>query len=208
MTRITMLVLNDMRDDARVIREARSLAGAGHLVEVLALRNPELSDTEQRDGFTIRRVGEFTQATLGQPVRKLHERLARARAIRAAVLDSAPDIVHCHDTNTLDIGAPAARVLGVPYVYDAHELYPDSLIQRPFQRSWVVQRYLRAAERRLIPGATAVITVCDGAASVLRERYGVEPVIVANCPDLQPVADRSQLKRSLGLAPGTPVVLY
>lgn len=203
-----MLVLNDMRDDARVIREARSLAAVGHDVRVLALRSPDLPDIEERDGFTVRRVADFTRASLRQPVRKLRERRTRERAMGAAVADSAPDLVHCHDTNTLDIGAPAARALGVPYVYDAHELYPDSLMQRPFQRSWAVQRYLRAAERRLIPGAAAVITVSDGHARVLRERYGVQPIIVANCPVLQAVADRTLLKRTLGLSPETVVVLY
>jgi glycosyltransferase involved in cell wall biosynthesis len=206
--RVTMLVLNDMRDDARVIREARSLSAAGHDVQVLALRSPDLPDVEDRDGFTVRRVADFTRAGLRQPARKLSERRARERALREAVIHSAPGVVHCHDTNTLDIGAPVARALGVPYVYDAHELYPDSLMQRPFQRSWVVQRYLRAAERRFIPGAAAVITVSDGHARVLNERYGVRPVIVANCPALAPVGDRMLLKRTLGVPAERVVALY
>ena len=208
MSRITMLVMNEMRGDARVMREARSLALVGHEVEVFALRHPGLPDVEDGGAFTIRRVADFTVASLRQPVRKLRERRAREDALRAAVLGSAPDVVHCHDTNTLGIGASAARTLGVPYIYDAHELYPDSLTQRPFQGSAPVQAYLRAVERRSVPGAAAVITVCDGASAVLHERYGVEPVVVANCPDCVPIADRGLLKRSLGLAPESIVALY
>ena len=105
MSRITMLVMNEMRGDARVMREARSLAWVGHEVEVYALRHPGLPDVEDGGAFTIRRVADFTVASLRQPVRKLRERRAREDALRAAVLDSAPDVVHCHDTNTLGIGA-------------------------------------------------------------------------------------------------------
>jgi glycosyltransferase involved in cell wall biosynthesis len=208
MSAVTMLVLNDMRDDARVKREARSLAAQGHAVEVLALRADDLPETGQSDGFTVRRVADFTRATLRQPMRKLAERRARVHAMRSAVIDSRPDIIHCHDTNTLDVGVAAARALGVPYVYDAHELYPDSLTQRPFQGSFLVQRYLRALEARSIPGAAAVITVSDGHAEVLAERFGVRPVVVANCPPLQDLGDRGVLKRELGLAPDTVVALY
>jgi len=119
----------------------------------------------------------------------------------------APDVVHCHDTDTLAAGASAAARLGVPYVYDAHELYPDSLMQRPFQRSWPVQTRLRLLERRLIPGAAAVITVCDGLAGVLRERYGVQATVVANCPGLRPVG-RPLLRERLGIPADRAVVLY
>lgn len=208
MSAVTMLVLNDMRDDARVKREARSLAAEGYTVEVLALRADDLPQTEEADGFTVRRVADFTRATLRQPVRKIAERGRRAQALRSAVIESRPDIIHCHDTNTLAVGAAAARALGVPYVYDAHELYPDSLMQRPFQRSFLVQRHLRALEARSIPKAAAVITVSDGHAEVLKERFGVTPIVVANCPPLQHPSDRGALRRDLGLPPETVVVLY
>lgn len=203
-----MLVLNDMRNDARVVREARTLVGAGHSVEVLALRSPEAPDVETRDGFTIKRVADVTRASLRQPLLKYRERRARENSMRAAAIARAPDVIHCHDTNTLGIGAAAARALGVPYVYDAHELYPDSLMQRPFQRTPLVQGYLRSLERHVVPSAAAVITVSDGLAEVLRERFGVEPVVVSNSPDLKPVADRSLLKRELGLDRDTVVALY
>lgn len=208
MSSVTMLVLNDMRDDARVKREARSLASEGHTVEVLALRADDLPETEESDGFTVKRVADFTRATLRQPVRKLVERRKREQALCSAAIDSRPDIIHCHDTNTLAVGVAAAHVLGVPYVYDAHELYPDSLMQRPFQRSFFIQRHLRALEARSIPKAAAVITVSDGHAEVLKERFGVTPIVVANCPPLQQPCDRGALRAELGLPSETVVALY
>ena len=59
MSRVVMYVFNDCRTDARVLREAASLTGAGHHVTIMA-RPTDPSDTvgdsETRDGFEIVRV--------------------------------------------------------------------------------------------------------------------------------------------------------
>ena len=59
MSRVVMFVLNDCRTDARVLREAGSLAAAGHAVTIMA-RPSDLSDQrlehELRNGFEITRV--------------------------------------------------------------------------------------------------------------------------------------------------------
>lgn len=56
--KIAMYVFNDCRTDARVLREARSLAAAGHEVTIVArLDDPTLTPRrETRDGFSIVRV--------------------------------------------------------------------------------------------------------------------------------------------------------
>ena len=54
-----MFVLNDCTTDARVLREAGSLAAVGHEVTVMARPRDSMStvgDVEQREGFEIRRV--------------------------------------------------------------------------------------------------------------------------------------------------------
>ncbi len=59
MSRIVMYVYNDMRSDSRVLREARSLAEAGHTVTVMARPTDPASavgDRETRAGFEIIRV--------------------------------------------------------------------------------------------------------------------------------------------------------
>ncbi|MDZ4178933.1 MAG: glycosyltransferase family 4 protein [Coriobacteriia bacterium] len=206
--RIAQIRLNEMTSDARVARSASALGQAGHEVVVFALRMPGLPDVERRDGYRVERVADFTTAGLRQPMSKFRERVTRERLLRDAVLGWSPDVVHCNDTNTLGIGANAALELGVPYVYEAHELYPDSLMQRPFQRTWPVQTYLRSVERRYIPGAAAVITVGDVLADVLAQRYGVSAEVVASTPDLMPVADRTLLRRTLGIPEDRVIVLY
>jgi len=54
-----MFVFNDCRTDSRVLREARSLATAGHEVTIIARPKDGTStirEREERDGFTIVRV--------------------------------------------------------------------------------------------------------------------------------------------------------
>jgi glycosyltransferase involved in cell wall biosynthesis len=57
--RVVMFVLNDCKTDARVLREAGTLADAGHTVTIMA-RPTDLNDQrlerERRDGFAIVRV--------------------------------------------------------------------------------------------------------------------------------------------------------
>jgi glycosyltransferase involved in cell wall biosynthesis len=59
MSRVVMFVLNDCRTDARVLREAATLAAAGHVVTVVARTTDPYAargDEESRDGFRIVRV--------------------------------------------------------------------------------------------------------------------------------------------------------
>ena len=58
--RVVMYVLNDVTRDSRVLREAGTLAAAGHRVTIIGTaRSPDEPDgsREERDGFEIVRVG-------------------------------------------------------------------------------------------------------------------------------------------------------
>ncbi len=59
MSRVVMFVFNDCRTDARVLREAATLVGAGHEVTIMARPSEvaaRVGDREARDGFEIVRV--------------------------------------------------------------------------------------------------------------------------------------------------------
>jgi glycosyltransferase involved in cell wall biosynthesis len=97
----------------------------------------------------------------------------------AAVADAAQrsfDVVHAHDFTALAAGAALAGGRGVPYLYDTHEFWsgrprvgrPDPLRNRSETRS----------EARLGGGAAAVITVGDGVAAALRQRYSWSRIVV------------------------------
>jgi glycosyltransferase involved in cell wall biosynthesis len=203
-----MLVMNDMRADARVDREASALASAGHEVTVLALRSPDASGSEERPGFLVRRVADYSTATWARAWVKLSEGRARTREMTEAAVGLRPDVVHAHDSDTLEAGVAAASATGATLVYDAHELYPDMLQEHGMQGSPPVQAYWRRIERRCVPRADAVITVSDGLAGELARRFGVAPVVVANVPALTPVSTTGRLRRELDLAADVPLAIY
>ncbi len=193
-----MLVITTVATDTRVVREASTLADAGHRVHIIGRGVPE--DWAPPPGVTVSSVGGasvFQKA--GAPVgaeragRRLppHMRAARwallpqhrasafaawARAARVDAEARGFDAVHAHDFNTLELGAELARKRGVPLVYDTHELWSGRpRVGRPTP--------VRAAREAKIEGdlgsrAAAVITVGEGVADALRTRYGWPHVTV------------------------------
>ncbi len=207
MLRVAMLVHNPMTTDARVMREAATLGAAGHDVVVFALAGESLPPSEQRDGFRIERVAEKTTASWRSPFRKWRQLRRRAAALVAAAVESSPDVVHCHDTDTLPAGMEVSRATGASVVYDAHELFPDMLAGHG-RDSRLVMRYWTRIERDLIPRADAVICVNAERAEVIRERYGVRSVIVPSYPEVEPLVRSGRLRAELGVGQDVPIVLY
>ncbi len=119
-----------------------------------------------------------------------------------------PHVVHCHDSDTLVTGYAAARRVGARVVYDAHELFPDSLTQHPIRGTWPIRTYWRLLEHWLVPRTDAVITVSNGLADILYRRYGVLATVVCNVPHLESVVDRGQLREELGIGDDQIVLLY
>ena len=54
--KVWMFVCNNCRHDARVLKEAKTLAESGHDVQIVAVSGEGLSRVEERDGFRILRV--------------------------------------------------------------------------------------------------------------------------------------------------------
>lgn len=198
--RAAMLVLNDMRADARVEREASALAEAGHEVAVFCLRSAGVPECEDRAGFQILRCADYSTKSWRSPVAKMRELVARSSALRDAAIAWRPEVVHAHDSDTLAAARAAADKVGARLVYDAHEPYPDMLKEFGSQGSWPVQAYWKRLERRLVPRADAVITVSDGLAAELVRRFDVNPVVVRNVCSLVPIGSPSRLRSELGLS--------
>lgn len=212
--KITMLVRNACVRDARVLREAASLAAAGHDLTVVAMLEPGLPRAESRDGFKIVRVepvapwlrklarrpaipASTDAGAQPQAAREQRPPLGRRSAvlyairdrlvtaqIKRAALAHPADAFHAHDLNTLEAGVAAARTHGARLVYDAHELYPELSGLTSGER-----KRWRAIEARLIGKADSVVTVSDSLAEELVRLYGItRPIVVRNVPDRPSVA--------------------
>ncbi len=211
--RVCMIVRNPCVRDARVLKEAQTLTEAGHEVVIIAIAERGVPDTEERDGFRIRRVEAlpvWARRALRLPVivrrgwdRKpvvggaaapgakrpawqvaLRDNVV-TRQLTNAALRTPADVYHAHDLNTLPAGVAAARRHGGRLVYDAHELYPEMAGLGPRERA----RWARL-DRRLIRFPDAVIVPSEGRADEFARRYSIaRPHVVMNCPPAGPPPD-------------------
>jgi len=190
-----MLVATSLASDTRVLREATTLAGAGHAVHMIGKQVPP--DWSPPPGVTASSAGagsvfradgapSLGRTRLAPPVRAVrwvllpqHRNQAFGRWAHAAEQDGAQreyDAVHAHDFTALEAGARLAARRGVPLVYDSHELWSGRpRLGRPTPvQTWREKR----EEGRLGARAAAVITVGDGVAAALRLMFGWDHVVV------------------------------
>jgi hypothetical protein len=113
-----MIVLNNFRTDARVRKEAKSLAMEGHNITVLALKDESVAAAEEIDSFRVIRVQLSTRNWgLGLVAHgiKLAEYLVRT--LQEASRTKA-HVYHAHDSNTLFVAWLTARLSCACLVYD------------------------------------------------------------------------------------------
>ncbi len=204
---VVMLVRNRFTHDTRVEKEARTLTDAGYRVTVVADAGPGLAAQERRDGIEVRRIARRGPRLPGLRFVVHEARLTRVlRALR-------PDILHAHDSNALIPVAGAARALGVPFVYDAHDLWLGRPRRERSRLYFLLGQLLYTiVERFLVPRAAVVLTVSEPIARHLERRYHLPLVhLVPNYPELSgPVVRRELRDLPGGAAIGSrdPVVLY
>jgi glycosyltransferase involved in cell wall biosynthesis len=201
--RVCMLLHKSVANDTRVRREAGALAGVGHEVTIVHLPPPGGSTAVPGLPVTL------VPATLGRSRKRMpHPVRLGVEAARLARRAGAtrPDVVHAHDAAMLLPGMLAARKARAKLVYDSHELATGV----PYRRgAWPA--VVGSVERLGAPRADAVITVSDGIATRLSERYALRrhPTVVRNLPDLPPpgAAPAPDLRRELAIGEA-PLVLH
>lgn len=201
-----MLVQSDVAHDARVLREARSLADEGHAIHIVGKDVPEA--WEPPTGVTVESVsggsglkaqpgagatgsvpggiagkarGAARWALLPQH-RQAVWRTWRERA-REAVGDREFDVVHAHDFNVLVLAAELAERGDARLVYDSHEWWSGRERHgrpTPLERA----RELRV-EQQIVAKADAVLTVSEGIAERLGRWRDTPVVVVRNTFPLQ-----------------------
>ncbi len=179
--RIAMLLSNAFRPDPRVHKEARSLARAGHTVTVICWdRQGEFAPREYLDGFEIRRLA--IRSAYGAGSRQLFylPRFWRRALLELGTLK--PHLIHCHDLDTTLPGYGYALTHRLPWIFDAHECYPE---QMRAQVNPLIYRGLQWLEKIMTQRATCVITVGNLLAKHL-ESLGGRVTIVGN---YQPLGD-------------------
>lgn len=184
---ICMVVDNDVVHDARVRKEAASLAARDWRVVVvgIAVNGPEPPLREIVDGYTILRVvprllRQNLTTKFGRNLRMVMLLVQVAACLRRVNAK----VYHAHDFTGLALVA-LAGIWRRPVVYDSHEIY----FERPLP---LLTRYLapilRPIERLLAKRATRMIVTSESCFQYFVREFGVqEPVIVRNAVDLRKI---------------------
>ncbi len=171
-----MLLSNPMVYDPRVKNEAETLMRNGHRVTVIGWdRNSEFPSEEVMNGVKVIRLRNSNYMGL-LPLMLLRLRSWWRMAYRAAIILSF-DVVHCHDLDTLPTGVWLKKQLGVPLIYDAHEIWGYMVAKE--LPNVLVNHFLRK-ERHLIKYADAVITVNEPMKEYFEKIARVPVTVVMN----------------------------
>jgi glycosyltransferase involved in cell wall biosynthesis len=89
-----------------------------------------------------------------------------------------PDSIHCMNVYTLHIGYLAGKLLGVPYVYDSHDLFigQGHMVSRPA----LVRRVSMMYEKFFAKRAAVVIQDTKSRGRCFQKLYGIETAVVMN----------------------------
>jgi len=226
--RLVIVLPSSGQFDSRTRRIAVGCAARGHMVTVVARREAGLPDVEELAprARLIRIDAGYAPASPDAPPRGAARRaisearrilgVARRTSVQAraavalgdaAILDA--NVVHAMGFLALPVGRALAGGGGATLVYDARDIYAQStnLSRLPGSVRWLF--LLR--ERRWARGAARVVTTNESFADYLATSLGVRrPLVVMNCQPAQAPRRRrpNRLRKALGLATGTPIVLY
>jgi glycosyltransferase involved in cell wall biosynthesis len=202
------LLLHPFVNDNRVLRAAQVSRKFGP-TSVIALLAPGLPAREQVEDIEVRRIGLRSRPWSKRAPVQVLKYLEAVWRFRRAGRRLGPGIVHAHDLDALPIGYLLARACGARLIYDSHELW-SSAPHMDRQPVWITRLRL-AGERWFARRADEVVAVSDGIADVMAREMGIRrPAVVHNMPALPPAGGESPgpLRRSLGLDPAVPVLLY
>jgi glycosyltransferase involved in cell wall biosynthesis len=201
--RVCAAVVSHLPYDARVWKEARSLAAAGYAVDLVGMRyGIAAPQTREEDGVRVTELpfgdghGAHSASLIG-----------RARVLLSLwsrILRTPADIYHCHNVHVAPAVLASALFRRAEIVYDAHELYGE-IKPGAGLGSRIAARLTRLVESIVVRRARRVITTNASRALVLAERYPrAEIVAVGNVPDL--ITDVEPLDP--GFPEGVPILLY
>jgi glycosyltransferase involved in cell wall biosynthesis len=186
---VLMFVSNAFVSDPRVYVEARSLVGAGYEVTVVAWDREKQNPPEQNwDGIRVVRLRTGLPVRYGFASRLWHAfnlLLWQRQAYRQALIlnrENRFDVIHCHDLDTLHIGIRLKRRLGLPLIYDAHEIY-GYVIARTCP-GWTARIFLWW-EKRLLKRVDKIINVCEPQKKYFNSITEKPISVIMNCKPLQ-----------------------
>jgi len=231
---VSMIVWNEFRNDARVLKEAQTLQAAGCQVTVHALHTPSV--TQEREtlacGVKVVRVAR-------SPLWKLRKRKApssagpvKANSAKAATgpigkMSLSRQVLRIVARLWTHLGLIIQMVRSTPDVVHAHDVntLPTTWLAAVLTRSPLVydaheistdregyasfRKLVGWVEKRLMPRAAGSITTTDTRAKFFARAYGIpRPLVLQNRPRFTSAARSQRIRDELELKESWPIVLY
>jgi glycosyltransferase involved in cell wall biosynthesis len=197
-----MLLTTDLKSDARVYHEARSLLKYGYDITVVMWNRKSCSKRKEiYDGIKVDNV------SLSVPFTGTHVSLFPYLVLfnlmtffKLLFMDF--DVVHCHDLDTLLAGLFAGKLKHKKIVYDAHEIYP--LMVQPYVPK-IIDEMLSLVEFSLIKKVDSLVTVSEILSDYFKKgvRDKDKISVIMNCKDARifktSKKEITELKERLGI---------
>ena len=231
--RVAVLATNDLSGDSRVLKTCESAVENGYHVQALATISPNATRTQEQNGYTIIRCGNVPQkhkfprpspsALLRISLEIVHldaRRLVaralklrvrgQANALRPALTEFKPDIIHANDPDTLTLAMTYKQSADYPVavIYDSHEYVKG--VFRP-SKGW--NDFMLLEESTWMNQVDGRIVVSPLIAELLANDYSltVLPTVIVNYPtsseELQ-VNELRTVREVLGLTENIPLHVY
>ena len=195
-----MVVTNACSPDPRVIRHAKWLVEEGHEVTVHAFdRQTKFPKSELVDGVRIMRY-HLGETPYGGLIKTAWGVRNFVRQVQRGLANKLPDLVYCHDADTLAIGCRMKKNHDVPFVFDMHDLH-HTWILMPAPNSSIRKIISKRLEKRMlkrVKSADCIITSSgrldeDGVHFGFREylaQRGYSSTVVENRPVIRDVVTK------------------
>ena len=204
MKKVISIVLNNFKNDSRVLKEGISLQKAGFDVKVIALHDPGQKEFETVANIPVHRVKLQSREWSKNKVVQLFKYFEFLYRVTKEYRNA--DIVHCNDLNALPIGV-LIKLLNrdTKIVYDAHEF---EINDKPNENPLSIKlKYF--LEKFLIKYANRVITVSDSIANEYSKLYGIKkPALVLNTPPFKKIDKKDLFREELGIGKDKTIFLY
>jgi glycosyltransferase involved in cell wall biosynthesis len=196
--KIIISVISDLATDQRVNRTANTFYRRGYKVILVGRKMKKSLEMDTRPYKVKRFELPFEKGPLFYICYNLR--------LFLYLLWNDADVYFANDLDTLLPNGLLAKMTGKKLVYDSHEYFTGvpELESRPD-----VQKIWKRIERWLFPGLSYIITVNDSIASLYKQEYHKDLIVIRNIPDMPvlPSFDSSSFKAKNGLPSGKKIII-
>ena len=180
--KISITVSNSLKKDPRVIKQVKCAIAAGHTVQFVGYRD-QFYDKAFLQWLDCRidivDLGEKYVGHIPSLWGRIRRMYLRNTLPVRYMCDFKPDVIHANDFDTLMFAYRAARKTGAAIVYDSHEIFAENI--GITDNKWL-KRFIIYKENKLVHKVNQMICVSHSAQAYFKQKYGVEPVVITNCP--------------------------